>query len=265
MHYCKRSIPRKGRQRNHAVLTRIAGVRTRATESLAMTSSHSTHTAGRRRAVAARAALSLVLCMPPLLAQADDTGRQILFDALGTIGKSVGLPAGTDAAAPTANRLPVPGAGASGCPRVNRGASLAAVGERPSDYAPAVLWPENGACEIMSFRDLKFPAAEAQKKAFTDASKVRCSDCEGGYGYDAWAKIPPAKFIALQPGERLSWKGSRYQGSVVLTGQHAIGNFPCRQYHWTLKDGSRVVAEREGLFCQYKAPYSTSPGWNEIL
>lgn len=118
--------------------------------------------------------------------------------------------------------------------------------------------------------------ARAQKKAFVDASKVRCSDCEGGYSYDAWAHFFVVKggdyskkfsemLIALKPGQGLKWKGSRFNGVVQATGEHPIGPYPCRQYHWTLKDGSKVAAEREGLYCEFKGDYAATARLQEIL
>lgn len=160
------------------------------------------------------------------------------------------------------------------CPK-SRAQPLPPIGPRPDGYAPAVLWPAEPACDIHDFPDLKFNAARAQRDAFVNASKVRCGDCEGGYAYDAWArhaltqggdeKQYLALLVGLAVGQSLSWKGGRYQGTVQATGEHPIGPFPCRQYHWTLKDGARVVAEREGLLCQYKRPYAASARWNEVI
>lgn len=158
----------------------------------------------------------------------------------------------------------------------SRATPLPPLGPRPGDYQPETLWPDDTGCDAYAFADLKFEAARARKKAFEDASKVRCNDCEGGHAIDAWAHFHVVKggnaqkqfaemLLALQPGQNIAWKGKRYAGTVQATGAHAIGPFPCRQFHWTLKDGSQVVAERDGLFCEYKRPYAGSASWNEVL
>lgn len=162
-----------------------------------------------------------------------------------------------------------------GCPRT-RAKPLPPLGPRPDNYAPAILWPEDTGCDYYKFADLKFEQARAQKKAFVDASKVRCSDCEGGYSYDAWAHFFMIKggdyskkfdemLIAMKPGQGLKWKGNRFNGTIQATGEHPIGPYPCRQYHWTLKEGAKVVAEREGLYCEYKGDYAATAKWQEIL
>lgn len=200
------------------------------------------------------------------------TGQQQKTDAPAT-------PAGTSGNAPAATPVSQPATPAAapkpGCMRT-RAQPLPPLGPRPDAYQPAVLWPEDTGCDQYKFSDYKFDAARAQKKAFTDASRVRCSDCEGGYSYDAWAHFFAAKggdsskkfeqmLLGLNPGQSINWKGNKFAGSVQATGEHPIGSFPCRQYHWTLKDGGKVVAEREGLYCQYKGDYSTNATWHEIL
>jgi hypothetical protein len=162
-----------------------------------------------------------------------------------------------------------------GC-SVSRATPLPAVGPRPETYQPAILWPEDTGCDVYAVSELNFAKAVAEKQAFEQASKLRCNDCEGGYAFDAWGQNYlikggnyPEKFremlLKLSLGKGLSWKGRRYQGLVVATGQHSIGSMPCRQYHWTLRDGAVTVAEREGLLCQYKGQYEAAPTWHEVV
>lgn len=166
----------------------------------------------------------------------------------------------------------------AGCPKSKHTSELD-IGTRPADY-PAAIWPDNNGCPSFLFRDLPFDTARAQKKAFEDASATQCSDCEGGRFFDAWAHFfvindghALEKFAKMQldlaSGQSISWKGNRYGGTVQATTSHAIGPFPCRQFHWTLKDpskkGSPIVAEREGLFCEYKGEYEGHATWHEVI
>ena len=162
-----------------------------------------------------------------------------------------------------------------GCLRT-RAKPLDPVGSRPPSYAPATLWPEDTGCDYYSFSDLKFDAARTQKANFEEASKVPCSSCQGGYSYDAWAQPFAAKggdyfqklqeiLLALKIGQNISWKGKRYGGTIEATGDHPIGSCPCRQFHWKLKQGEGVVAERYSLYCQYKAEYTSKVYWHEVL
>ena len=68
-------------------------------------------------------------------------------------------------------------------------------------------------------------------------------------------------------GEKIQWKGSKYHGTIVMTGEQPVGTFPCRQYHWTLKDPKtgQVAAERDGMYCEWQGGYSTKPSWNEVI
>ena len=165
-------------------------------------------------------------------------------------------------------------AAAAGC-KPGRGATLVA-GPRPDDYAPETLWPENGACPVGRFGDFQFERAKAAKTAFREASKVRCSDCEGGYGFDAWGGRElvkqgdysvefPKLLAALNLGQSVGWKGSRYQVTITATGAHAIGDVPCRQLHYALKDGASVAAEYDGMVCEYKRDYAVNASWNEVI
>lgn len=173
------------------------------------------------------------------------------------------------AAAPKAAAKP-------GCLKT-RATPLPPLGERPGDYQPEILWPEDTGCDHYQFADLKFDAAREAKKAFVDASKVPCKDCEGGYGFDSQAHFVLVKggdysnkftemLVALKPGQSLSWKGKQFNGEVKATGAHPIGSYPCRQFHWTLKDSNKaIVAEREGLYCEVKGEYAATAKWMEVL
>ncbi|MDD2768616.1 MAG: hypothetical protein PHT19_07765 [Methylococcus sp.] len=204
---------------------------------------------------------------------ASEVVRSVVSDAPQQRG---GEPAtGTVPAAPASAASTSSSAPKAGCFKT-RAKPLPPLGPRPDSYAPEILWPEDTGCDYYKFSDLKFDKGKAQKKAFEDASKVACSDCEGGYSFDAWAhfflikggnsyeKFTPM-LIALKPGQSLSWKGARYSGTVQATGEHPIGPYPCRQYHWTLKSGKNVVAEREGLYCEVKGEYAASATWREVL
>lgn len=220
----------------------------------------------------------------PSIALADFPLESLIRGAANEVVRSVANDSpqrsGGTAAAGTAQAAPSSASSSrtapkAGCPRT-RATPLPPLGPRPASYEPAVLWPEESACDYYKFSDLKFDVARAQKKAFEDASKVPCSDCEGGYSFDAWAhfflvkggnsheKFTPM-LIALEPGQSLSWKGARYSGTVQATGDHPIGPYPCRQYHWTLKSGKEIVAEREGLYCEVKGEYAASASWREVL
>lgn len=178
-------------------------------------------------------------------------------------------------AAPGAQRAAETSA-APGCRKL-KGNVLPPVGERPADFKPEVLWPEETQCSYYKFADLKFDAAREMKKKFENASKVPCSDCEGGYSFDAWAHFSMGKggiskekfeamLVALKPGQHIDWKGAKFQGQVLLSGEQPVAGFPCKQFHWTLKDKSgNQVAEREGMYCEYKEEYSTTAKWHEIL
>lgn len=197
--------------------------------------------------------------------------RNAVTGAVDSAARSITQPNG--AAAPAAQpavaaRPAVP----PGCGRIY-GPPLA-IGERPERYQPASLWPEN-TCPVSNHGDLKFEKALAAKRAFVEASKVRCNDCEGGYWPDAWGwrslvknssdygKDYTALLVALKQGESLKWKGEKYDATVTATGAHPIGDLPCRQFHYELKDKGRLVAEYDSLYCEYVEGYSTKASWNE--
>lgn len=189
---------------------------------------------------------------------------------------SAAASASTSANATLAATAAPAAAAAPGCRKL-KGKVLPPVGPRPADFRPEVLWPEETTCSYYKFADLKFDAARAQKKQFEDASKVRCSDCEGGYSFEAWAHFMMGKggiskdkfeemLVALKPGQTIAWKGKQFVGEVGLTGEQPVAGTPCKQFHWLLKDKTgKLVAEREGMYCQYTGDYSTVAKWHEIL
>lgn len=164
---------------------------------------------------------------------------------------------------------------AAGCPRT-RANAVPAPGARAAGYEPASLWPDNFQCAVNSVDQFTFATAIATKRKFEEASKVPCNDCEGGRSYDAWAHFVLVKggnykekfiemLVKLQVGDKLAWKGHRFNGTVQAAGQHPIGSTPCRQYRWTLKDGTKTVAERDGLLCRFTPEYSTTAVWRELV
>lgn len=224
------------------------------------------------------------LLLAPLSTQADDSAKRLLMDALGTVRKAVPAPpapaqpatapggasAPGEGGMPSAAANPAPAAAnaqvAPGCRKLGRLSSIGALGARPESYQPAVLWPANAHCELHEFREALFPEAEAQKREFAKIGKIPCKTCEMGAHFDDWPRnVPEAKIGAMKLGERLQWKGARYSGAVVVTGEHPIRDYACRQYRWTLTQGGAVAAERHGLFCQYKAPYAPAPAWHQMI
>jgi hypothetical protein len=181
------------------------------------------------------------------------------------------------AAARPAAGTPGPTAGAPvrpGCDSTRRRQPLAPLGPRPAGF-PAVLWPAEPAC-VYGFDDYDFTAGKAQAREFDRAGMVPCSECGGGTSLDFNAEGILATsgklkkrflemLVTMQPGEKIEWQGARYRGTIVLAGELPIGEFPCRQFHWTLTNKADVVmAEREGLYCIWKHR-SNDPVWAKVL
>lgn len=203
-----------------------------------------------------------------------DNVRQAVTGAVDSAAKSVAQPAtAAPAAAAAAAATPAQPAVPPGCVRM-KGRPLA-IGERPASYRPETLWSDT-ACPVYHYADLKFEKATAARHAYVEASKVRCGDCEGGYWPDAWSWRSLVKdsrggdgdafarlLVALKEGERLTWKGNKYDGSVTATGAHPIGELPCRQFHYVLSEKGEPVAEYDSLLCEYKGRYSSKASWHE--
>ncbi|MEH6436636.1 hypothetical protein [Massilia sp. DD77] len=185
------------------------------------------------------------------------------------------------AAASSAFAAPAPQAAAApalaaGCKKRLKEDNLL-LGARPESFEPAGLWPENAACAVHSFRDFEFKQAREAKHAFREASKIRCHGCEGGYAFDAWGGHGLIKkggdysaefaklLVALKQGQSVGWKGNKYHVSITKVGEHPIGDTPCNQFHYVLKDGGKQVAQYDGMYCEYARPYISKPTWNEVV
>ena len=209
--------------------------------------------------------------------------RQAVTNAVDSAAQGITRPAAASAAGAEAQPAAVPAVPAvavaapavpPGCMRM-KGTPLD-IGARPDSFQPAGLWPEDTGCPVYNFRDLKFDTARAAKSAFREASKVRCNDCEGGWWFDAWggrslikegdySREFPKLLASLEPGQSVGWKGNRYQVSITAIGNHPIGEVPCKQFHYVLKDKDKQVAEYDGMYCEYRSPYASNPTWNEIV
>jgi hypothetical protein len=138
-------------------------------------------------------------------------------------------------------------------------------------------WPINvGAPGVRFPSDLDFSSElEAEKKAFVEFSRVRCTDCEGGYGYDAWAqqilginrgyKAWETRIGGMAVGETLAWKGAQSKGLITIVSEEPVNGWRCKQLRWELAKGSER-AERPGLFCFGKAgPYDGAESWTQVF
>jgi hypothetical protein len=164
---------------------------------------------------------------------------------------------------------------AAGCKRM-RGANLS-VGPKPDGFEPAVLWPENTQCPVGGFGDLAFTQAAAAKTAFREASAYPCNDCEGGRYFDAWggrslikkggdySKDFPKLLVALEQGKSVGWKGVKFNVTITAIGEQPIGETPCRQFHYTLKQGAKTVSEYDGMYCKWQGAYSSEAAWHETV
>jgi hypothetical protein len=163
----------------------------------------------------------------------------------------------------------------AGCKRM-KGANLS-VGVRPDSFEPAILWPENTQCPVGRFGDFEFKQAQAAKNAFREASAYPCDDCEGGKYFDAWggrsliknggdySKEFPKLLIALEKGRSVGWKGKKYSVTITAIGEQPIGETPCKQFHYTLKQGANTVAEYDGMYCKWQGAYSSEATWHETV
>jgi hypothetical protein len=182
--------------------------------------------------------------------------------------------AAASTAANTATIAAAKPAAPAGCKRI-KGANLS-VGPKPDTFEPAILWPENTQCPVGRFGDFEFKQAEAAKTAFREASAYPCDDCEGGRYFDAWggrsliksgdySKEFPKLLVALEQGKSVGWKGRKYSVTITATGEHPIGETPCKQFHYTLKQGAKTVSEYDGMYCKWQGPYSSQASWHETV
>lgn len=157
---------------------------------------------------------------------------------------------------------------------VGRAVSGAAQPASTPGAAPAPSKATAKTSEIVRPSDLPKPAGAAEKKhAYEDFSRYSCSDCEGGRGYDAWARQIlgqtgwnkwESKVGALAIGETLTWQGVKANGVLKVVSEDPVGGFPCKQIHYRLIKGA-ASAERDGLFCFGRSgPYSGSDTWVEV-
>jgi len=139
-------------------------------------------------------------------------------------------------------------------------------------------WPVNaGARTVAIPHDLDFsPELEAKKKAFVEFSKVRCTSCEGGYSFDAWANLILGvtdlrawhkRIGETAVGGTLTWRGDASDGTLTVLSDAQVGPFPCKQIRYSLvRRSDKASAERPGLLCFGKASaYAGSPSWVEVL
>lgn len=117
--------------------------------------------------------------------------------------------------------------------------------------------PARAPAKVTNVRDLAPPDALAQKKALDEFSRWRCTDCEGGWAYDSWARhglnlvgnnLLENKIGALAVGQSVSWKGRVANGQGIVTAEVEKSGFRCKQVTWRMTKG-KESAEREGLFC----------------
>jgi hypothetical protein len=162
----------------------------------------------------------------------------------------------------------------AGCKRI-KGATLT-LGPKPDSFEPAILWPENTQCPVRHFGEFQFKQAEAAKFAFNEASAIPCDDCEGGKGFDAWgwrsmikggdyAKEFPKLLLALEMGKSLGWKGKKYSVTITAVSEHPIGETPCKQFHYTLKQGAKTVSEYDGMYCKWGYDSSSEAKWVQAV
>lgn len=203
-----------------------------------------------------------------------ETARNIVSNTVSNGVNKVLTPNAGQASAPAADAGPA-AALPPGCAHIKSRTQLN-VGARPDTFEPAVLWPENAQCPVASFGDFEFKQAVAAKNAFREASAYPCNDCEGGRYFDAWggraliksgdySKEFPKLLLALEKGKSVGWKGTKYNVSITATGEQPIGDTPCKQFHYTLKQGAKTVSEYDGMFCKWQGAYSSEATWHETV
>jgi hypothetical protein len=182
--------------------------------------------------------------------------------------------ASTAAASPAAAPKPALAAVPAGCKRI-KGPTLT-LGPKPDSFEPAILWPENTQCPVRYFDQFEFKQAQAAKRAFSDASAFPCSDCEGGKDFDSlgWRSVVkgddymkefPKLLLALERGKSLGWKGKKYSVTVTAVSEHPIGETPCKQFHYTLKQGARTVSEYDGMYCKWSYDATSEAKWVQAV
>lgn len=121
------------------------------------------------------------------------------------------------------------------------------------------------------------PASVKEQIAAFDAfGKVRCSDCEGGYAYESWAKQAyvgelrgeyngwAKKLGSLALDAKLPWTSGSSRGVITVASEEPVQGFRCRQLRYVLTRG-KASAERPGLVCWGKInQYAGSESWVEV-
>lgn len=123
-------------------------------------------------------------------------------------------------------------------------------------------WPINAGQRLSSPGQLKFdPALEAAKTEFREFSRYSCNDCEGGHGYDAWARHhigTGGGYAAFEGvlgglglGQSVTWKGKESDGRITVVGETPVAGFQCKQLKWEMKKRKTgATAARDGLVCK---------------
>lgn len=130
------------------------------------------------------------------------------------------------------------------------------------------------AAQTLRLDQLPVPADALQKRMALDAfSAYRCSDCEGGKGYDTWAAKRlgvtgqgawNAKVGDLPVGGVITWKGVQATGELKVVSENPVAGYQCKQMLYTIKKGDQS-ASRDGMFCLSKPRSSeVQPRWSEI-
>ena len=159
-------------------------------------------------------------------------------------------------------------------------AATAAKGKRAAPDAAEAPAPEpqpaKPALKARFPSDIK-PSSDvaAQKQRFVEFSRYSCSDCEGGRGYDAWARqflnltgnrAWEEKVGALGTGEAIEWQGKESDGALTALAETTVEGLRCKPVRWVLLHRSdQRTAEREGLFCFGRpSRYVTAESWVEV-
>jgi len=133
----------------------------------------------------------------------------------------------------------------------------------PYNYRPGLKGPY----------ELRFdPALSAQFRLFREFAQDPCRDCEGGFWFNDRVDLMvpdlrPDRAVAnriggMAIGETIRWNArSGFPLTITVTGDTAIGEFPCKQVRWTATRGDRT-ATYDGHVCNGKrGQYLAEPGW----
>jgi len=154
------------------------------------------------------------------------------------------------------------------------GGASAQAGQPAGAKSPAAAQARKPSRTYLS--DIAKPADAAdKKKALDDFSTYSCDDCEGGRGYDSWARHGlnmvgghafEDRIGALPVGGSVSWKGRAANGEITVVAEAEHDGFPCKEVVWKMtKPKTKATAERDGLFCYgYASSYSGKETWAEI-